>query len=142
METHPIFPTVSYGTISSVNNNVREEVKHKIVTELIEPTYYGDIKHALSARNRWKIAGHVCETVSKLMIAASGILSFASGYYSDLRLGFYAGSTSTISLACLQFASYCFRENKSNADEANILLQSIKIDTLPVVNDDTMEIKS
>lgn len=135
MENTPLEPSSSYGTMNTnthpFNENVRDCVKQRIIAELIEPTYYRDIQSSLGSRRRWKIAGHIFETASKVLIAASGILSFASGYYSNLSLGFSAGSTSTISLACLQFASYCFRESKTNAEEANILLQSIKIDTVP-----------
>jgi len=131
----------SYGTINNTyDENVHDSVKQRIITELIEPSYYADIKHALNSRNRWKVSGHIFETMSKLLIASSGILSFASGYYSNLSLGFYAGSTSTMSLACLQFASYCFKESKSNAEEVNKLLQSIKIAPVPKL-DETIDDK-
>jgi hypothetical protein len=70
------------------------------------------------------------------MIACSGILSFSSGYYAVPVLGFLAGSSSTLSLACVQFSSYCFKESKDNTEELNKLLTKINLDTVPDYNND------
>ena len=86
----------------------------------------------IKGKRCWKTIGQIFETLSKILVAASGILSFASGYYKNDTLSFLAGSISTISLAMLQFSSFCFKENKKQSDELNILLKKLGIDTIPV----------
>jgi hypothetical protein len=112
-------------------SGIRQKEIEKILIQIIEPAYYLDIDSIIKSRRRWRICGHVFETISKIMIALSGILSFSSGYYTIPVLGFLAGSSSTLSLACVQFSSYCFKESKDNTEELNKLLTKINLDTLP-----------
>lgn len=113
-------------------HTVSEEVKIKIVKEYVEPAYEYDIKNMIKGKRCWKVVGQCFETISKILIAASGILSFSSGYYQEHTLSFLAGSVSTISLAMLQFSSFSFKENKKQSDELNILLKKLGLDTIPV----------
>ena len=122
------------------DNNVGQDTRHKIIEQLIEPSYYNDIQTTMRSKKCWKITGHIFETLSKVFISVSGIIGFASGFYPNAKLGLYAGTASTLSLASLQMASYCFKENKENAEELNIMLQKIKIDALPVF-DETLDDK-
>lgn len=119
------------------DTTISHEVKIKIVKEFIEPAYIYDIKNMIRGKRRWKASGQIFETVSKILVAASGILSFSSGYYKDETLSFLAGSVSTISLAMLQFSSFCYRENKKQSDELNILLKKLGLDTIPVFDRNT-----
>ena len=67
------------------------------------------------------------------MVALGSIMSFSSGYFHDDTLSFISGSISCLSLACLQFASFSYKENKKQGDELNILLKKLKLDTVPAL---------
>ena len=121
---------------------VRPQMISRVHSELVEPSYYNDIKDAIKYRHTWRKCGHVFETLSKIMIASSSILSFSSGYFGSSTFGFFAGCSSTISLACVQFASYCFKESKENTEDLNNLLKKIHIETLPEFHDDEKNIKT
>jgi hypothetical protein len=60
-----------------MNNNIkdsqpigiRQKEIEKILIQIIEPAYYLDIDSIIKSRRRWRICGHVFETISKIMIA-------------------------------------------------------------------------
>ena len=112
--------------IYSVSNNVRKEILADI-----EKGFAYDVKEGLRDRTCYNTAGKAFETLSKIFIAFGGILSFSSGYYSNPHLAFAAGSVSTISLACLQFSSFCYKESKKNQENVNSILTELNIQTLP-----------
>jgi len=116
----------------SDERKISDEVKIKILTELIEPSYYGDVNETIRGRKCWRISGHVFETISKIFLAATGILSFSAGFYHIDTLSFVAGAFSTISLAMFQFAGYSFGQNKKNSMELNQLLSKLNIEQVPV----------
>lgn len=111
---------------------VSDELKIKIIQNLIEPSYYSDVVETLHGRKCWRISGHTFESVSKIILAVSGVLSFAAGVYDDKILSFVAGTLSTVSLATFQFSLYAFKQHKKNTLELNMLLNKLDIDTIPV----------
>ena len=115
---------------------VSENIKVHIVKEFIEPMYINDVKNTIKGKKCWKLTGQIFETMSKILVAIGGIISFSSGYYSNPTLGFVAGSVSTVSLAMLQFSSFSYGENKKQSSELNILLTKLDIDTIPELNRD------
>jgi hypothetical protein len=112
---------------------ISDEIKIKIVHELIEPFYVNDIRSIIKNKKCWKLSGQVFEAVSKILVAIGGIVSFSSGYFNDPVLSFFAGSISTLSLATLQFASFAYVENKRQGQDLNILLKKLNIDVVPVL---------
>jgi hypothetical protein len=124
----------------NINNiadiKVSENIKVHIVKEFIEPMYINDVKNTIKGKKCWKLTGQIFETMSKILVAIGGIISFSSGYYSNPTLGFVAGSVSTVSLAMLQFSSFSYGENKKQSSELNILLTKLDIDTIPELNRD------
>lgn len=120
MSTHPDF-------------RISNDIKVKIINEIIEPFYIYDISSKIRAKKCWKRTGQIFETSSKLLVAIGGIISFSSGYFQDPLLSFFAGAISTLSLATLQFSSFAYSENKKQGQELNILLKKLDIDTVPVV---------
>lgn len=113
---------------------VRDHVKEGILHNLIEPSYFSDVKETLQGRKCWRISGHVFESMSKILLAASGVLSFAAGVYDDKILSFTAGTLSTISLATFQFSLYSFKQHKKNTLELNQLLSTLQIQEVPVLD--------
>lgn len=115
------------------NFKIRDSVKIEIVHDLIEPFYLDDIKSMIRGKKCWKLSGQIFETISKILVATGGIISFSSGYFNDPLLGFLAGTISTMSLATLQFSSFCYIENKKQGQELNILLKKLDLDAIPIL---------
>jgi len=111
---------------------VSDEFKMIIIKDLIEPSYYSDVVETLHGRKCWRISGHTFESMSKIILAVSGVLSFAAGVYDDKILSFVAGTLSTVSLATFQFSLYAFKQHKKNTLELNMMLNKLDIDTIPV----------
>ena len=120
-------------TSSSPDFRISNDIKIKIINEIIEPFYIHDISSKIRAKKCWKRTGQIFETSSKLLVAIGGIISFSSGYFKDPLLSFFAGAISTLSLATLQFSSFAYSENKKQGQELNILLKKLDLDTVPVV---------
>jgi len=111
---------------------IGEILKEQIMRELIEPSYYGDVNETIKGRKCWRVSGHVFESMSKILLAASGVISFAAGVYDDKILSFIAGTISTVSLATFQFSLYSIKMHKKNSFELNQLLEKIDIEPVPV----------
>lgn len=122
---------------------ISDEIKLEILKKYIEPSYTDDVDNLIRGRKCWRITGQIFETISKLLVAAGGIVSFSSGYFSYPVLGFIAGGISTVSLAMLQFSSFSYSENKKQAQELNIILKKLNVDTIPVLerNNDVVSMK-
>ena len=114
---------------------VSHDTRNAILTQHIESGYIKDVEEGLRDRRCYNTAGKAFETLSKILIAFGGILSFSSGYYNNPNLGFAAGSVSTVSLACLQFSSFCYKESKKNGESVNAILHELHIQTLPEPSD-------
>jgi hypothetical protein len=117
---------------------IRDAIKLQIVQELIEPYYIHDIESKIRGKKCWKKTAQIFETVSKVLVAVGGIISFSSGYYKDETLSFFAGTISTLSLATLQFASFAYLENKKQGQELNVLLKKLDLDIVPIVEQHTV----
>lgn len=115
------------------NFKIRDSVKVQIVHELIEPFYLDDIRSMIRGKKCWKRSGQIFETVSKVLVAVGGIISFSSGYFDDPILSFLAGSISTLSLATLQFSSFAYTENKKQGQDLNVLLKKLNLDVIPIL---------
>ena len=117
---------------------IRDVIKLQIVQNLIEPYYIHDIESKIRGKKCWKKTGQIFETLSKVLVAVGGIISFSSGYYKDETLSFFAGTISTLSLATLQFASFAYLENKKQGQELNVLLKKLDLDIVPIVEQHTV----
>ena len=112
---------------------ISDDTKIYIVKNIIEPSYRNDINEMINGKKCWRIAGIGFETVSKILVACGGVLSFSSGYFNNATLSFIAGSVSMISLALLQLSSFSYNQNKKQGENLNILLKSLDLDTVPVL---------
>jgi hypothetical protein len=119
------------STGSNRTMTVRDHIKQKILIEHIEVGFINDVKNGIRDRNCYNTAGKAFETLSKIFIAFGGILSFSSGYFSNPHLSFAAGSVSTVSLAFLQFSTFCYKESMKNQENVNTILRDLEIQNLP-----------
>ena len=112
---------------------------HKLMTDIqndiITPNIKDEISTFLFLRRKWRHIGICMETASKIMVGASSILAFSTAVYPcNLYLSYFSGSISTLSLVCLQFANYSFRESKLSTDNLNTLLSKVEIQPIPELN--------
>ena len=116
-------------------NHDKIEIDHEtrayIIDNLVEPYYKETIKNTIEGKKIWRTLGISFETLSKVLVAVGGIVSFSSGYYHSENLSFFAGSISCLSLALLQLSSFSYKENKKQSEELNMLLKKLKLDTIP-----------
>jgi hypothetical protein len=110
------------------------DLKETIQHDIIHPNYIEEITSFIKGRSNWRMIGICAETLSKLSLGVSTILSFSSYAYSDQHLGFYSGSMSTFSLVSFQFATFSFRESKRATEHLNKLLTILHIDPIPLLS--------
>lgn len=118
-------------------NDVSEEMIEKIRKELIEKTYYSDIKYNIGSKSRWKCAGDVSETLAHIIIAMGIILAFATGFFNVNFLAFISGSMSTGALVFLRFSSYAMKESKERTYQVNRLIEKLGFDDIPDITIDS-----
>ena len=112
---------------------IDDNTRKYIIDQLVEPYYKSTVANTINGKTCWRRTGIIFETVSKVMVALGSIMSFSAGYYHDDTLSFISGSISCLSLACLQFSSFSYKENKKQGDELNVLLKKLKLDTVPAL---------
>lgn len=122
----------SQDTKNTVDTNINDytSIRNKIKNDLIDPTYYDDIKNGLMSRSVWKYVGDAFETLSKIFVGLSSIFAFAAGFFGYNYLSFISGCLSISSLVFLQFASYSMTESKESNDTANKILGNLGINKL------------
>ena len=108
-----------------------DDMRQDILTNLIEPSFKEDIINTLKLKKKFKRLGLLFETISKLFVGISSILSFSSGMYKYQVLAFLSGTSSVVSLVTLQYSSYSYRESKKLSDEINSVLGKLHIEELP-----------
>ncbi len=114
---------------------VSEETKKEIFNH-VEDSYKKDVNEMILGKTCWRRTGITFETLSKILVAIGGVLSFSSGYFDSKVLSFISGSISVVSLALLQFSSFGFKQAKKKANDLNILLKKLDLDTIPVIDGD------
>ena len=131
--------TIVKKSVIEDKKEISDATKIYIIEQLIEPSYKNDINSMIKGKTCWRKTGMTFETMSKLMVAIGGVLSFSSGYFNSPLLSFISGSISTISLACLQFSSFSYIQNKKQSEQLNVLLKTLNLDIVPVqsLSDDT-----
>lgn len=113
--------------------DIDDATRKYIIDELVEPYYKKTVANTIRGKTCWRKTGITFETLSKVMVALGSIMSFSAGYYHDDTLSFISGSISCLSLTCLQFSSFSYKENKKQGDELNVLLKKLKLDTVPAL---------
>lgn len=109
-------------------------LRKTIMTELIEPYYFTDVKEMLEDRKSWRNTGDNFSTLSKIFVGLCGVFSFASGNFQNQNFSFIAGTISVLSLVCLQFSSYALKESKRKTDDLNKILTKLNISNMPEFN--------
>ena len=114
---------------------VSEDVRREIF-KYVEESYKNDVGDTIGGKKCWKITGMTFETLSKITIALGGVLSFSSGYFNATVLSFVSGSVAVAGLSLLQFATFGFKQSKKRAQELNLMLEKLNLDTVPILEDD------
>ena len=107
-------------------------LRRSIMKDLIEPLYYGDVSELISEKKNFRRIGCCCETMSKVLVGISGVMSFAAGFYDEYKIfAFVAGAVNTAALVAIHFANYSDKESKQRNDQLNTLLERLRIETVP-----------
>jgi hypothetical protein len=117
--------------------HISDKIRHHILENHIEPFYIKGISSLISTKEKWKKAGQFFETISKLLVAVTSVLSFASGYNNNIIYSFLAGTMGSLSLATLQFSSFCYIQYKKETTAINIFLTKLDIDTIPNITENS-----
>ena len=120
---------------SETRIKVSDEVRKEIFKQ-IEECYKSDVEEMIGGKKCWRRMGLTFETMSKITVAIGGVLSFSSGYFGSNILSFISGSVSVMSLSLLQFGSFGFKQGKKQANDLNILLKKLDLETVPVLEDE------
>jgi hypothetical protein len=115
------------------------ELKIRIEKELLEPSYYDEVKTIIRNKEYWHNTGKVFEVISKLLISSGCVLSFSSGYYQNPTLSFISGSISTCSLAMIQFSTFCYKEEQKNRAYMSKILNKFNIRSYDAVTEQTVD---
>ena len=106
-----------------------------IQADIVNPGIKEEISTFLAMRTKWRSTGIYLETASKAMVGAASLLAFSTAVYPcNTYLSYCSGSMSTLSLVCLQFANYAFRESKQSTENLNKLLARAELPPLPELN--------
>ena len=119
--------------------DISDNLKNDILVNLVEPQYKNEIIRNLALRKKFKIFALVFESLSKLFVGVTSVMSFASGIYKYEVMSFLAGTSSVVSLVMLQYASFSHREYKKINIELNDMLKNLDITTLNMENGSTTD---
>ena len=108
------------------------------INNLINQNYYSDLKYNIGSKSRLKIISDWSDGLAQLLMGISVVLAFAAGYFDHYILSFIAGCMGTISMVVLKFSSYAMKESKERTDQVNLILRKLGIDTIPIVNTDSI----
>src|SRR5581483_1250606 len=106
--------------IGNNSNIVEIDLINRIKKELVDKSYYNDIKFNLKWKSYWKVIADVSETLAQILIGISAVLAFASGFFEYTLLSFIAGCFGTASLVLYKFSSYSMGESKERTAQVNL----------------------
>ena len=121
------------------NFDISDNLKNDILVNLVEPQYKNEIIRNLALRKKFKNFALVFESLSKLFVGVTSVMSFASGIYKYEVMSFLAGTSSVVSQVMLQYASFSHREYKKITIELNDMLKKLDIATLNIENGSTTD---
>jgi hypothetical protein len=111
------------------------DLRKKIITELLYPIYYKEVKSSLEWRIKWTELSSFFFIFTTIIVSMSSILSFSAPQFPNIPiLSYIAGCVNIIALMSDRFAHYCVSQSSTNTKKTNILINSIGInDTIPDV---------
>ena len=110
---------------------INPELTDKIRKELIDISYYDDVKYNIESKSRWKFFGDMTEALAQLLTGASAILAFAAGAFDNKILSFVAGALGVGSLVLMRLSSYSMKESNERTVQVNRLLDKINVNEIP-----------
>jgi hypothetical protein len=111
-------------------------IRDKIVKELVVPNYYTDVQSILLSRKRLRHSANLSELLSKACTASATVVAFAAGAYPDVSyLAFLAGVIGSVAMASQILSGYFSAEQKERTNQANIILKTLNIDSIPEIAD-------
>lgn len=121
-----------------------DEIRKKVLTELVIPSYEKEVKDGLHKRVLWDKLSTFFYTMSIILGSAAGVIAFASGSEvfknQSTTLTFISGTFSSLGTAFIIFSKYCEAQSKESTKKANTLLKSMGISLqIPDIPSDVIE---
>ena len=113
-----------------VDTNDFSSLAIKIKKDLIDNTYYNDVKRNLRGRKYWKLLGDLFELLSKITLAVSVVLTFAAGFYEYELMSFISGCLGISALILLHLSSYAMKESKERNETVNKILRKVGLNDI------------
>lgn len=131
IEIEQEIPRLRVSSPNIINFRNNKELSKKISKDLLEKTYFNDVKRNLRERCLCKCVGDISEAIAHIFTGVSVVLSFAAGFFDLYILSFLAGCFGTLGIIMLQCSSYSMRESRERTEEINIILERLGISDLP-----------
>jgi hypothetical protein len=112
--------------------NTQNDLRLRIMKELVDPSYYLDVKDGMTSMRRWGYVGDVCELLSHIFTGFSTAMAFAAGFFNNLHLSFVAGLCGVFALLVIRFSAYSFGEKMERSARVNNVLTNLGISQLSV----------
>lgn len=110
---------------------VSPELISKIQTDLIDVSYYDDIRFNLKSKSVWKFVGDGSEVLAHVATGAASILAFSTGFFDNYVLSYVAGCLGIVALVLAKFSSYAMGESRERTEQVNKLLASLGMESIP-----------
>jgi hypothetical protein len=117
---------------SRTAHQVSREMRDQVAQEYLEES-----RMLMKSRRRWKVAGDLCEALSKGLAGIGTVLAYAASAIKDQPatdiLAFTSGFVGTIGLTLFAYSSYAVHESRQRTQELNALLQIAGVTPMPDV---------
>ena len=124
--------SLRHGIIST--NRLRK----RIVVDIIQPAYIDDIKDSIKGRYNCRKVSMVLFIASVILSSVATILTFLSTYFGHY-ITLIAGSCGVCSSIVLYCSSVAKSESKRMSIQVNETLRQLKIEGVPVDDDDDIK---
>ena len=102
------------------------EVKDRIVRDIIFPSIEGDIRYTVQTRTIWSTVSTICITLSITLIGLSTLLSFLAEKLGP-NFSIYAGAVNIIAIILERFSGYANLQDHIKTVEVNKILDQLGI---------------
>lgn len=117
--------------------------RRNIIKNIIQPDYLATLKDTVLWRYRWRKIGIIFAILAKILTLAAMVLAAAEVLVTENNKNF-AFSSAVVSGCVLLFQQYSedsMKESSRRTDDCNEVLAKLKIDCIPDIADDNIDIE-
>ena len=133
----------------TISNNSDIQIKtsdkrrrNSVITGQIEQSNDENLSHNIRIAKNYSKIIHVLVIICKIIIIASGLLSFSGAKFSHWSIAFASGSLNFLATSLLSYTAFLTAERKRITKSLNNKLVSLGIDEKLLISDDNISEKS